>query len=128
MTLPMRMGVVPEQPWRMIAWNLNRVVQNLAGFSQHREHIILRGIRGHGEPMKVQVRHVHARIHRTGLSRPERKIVDVRDSQSVTGRSADDWRHRLSVESEGIPAVFVDGIEPKGYNMILSPHLRWLRH
>src|SRR5260370_32404415 len=118
MTLPMRMGVVPEQSRRMIAWNLNRVVQNLAGFSQHGENIILRGIRGHGEPMKVQVRHVHARIHRTGLSRTGRKIVDVRDSQSVTGRSADDRRQGLSLESEGIPAVFVDGIKPKGYNII----------
>src|ERR1700732_4394248 len=66
-TLAMGMSVIPEQARRMIARNLNRVVQNLSGHGQHSEHVVLRGIGRDGEPMKMQIRHIHAGIHRTRL-------------------------------------------------------------
>src|ERR1700674_1377817 len=124
----MGMGVVPEQAWWMIARNLHRVVQSLAGHSHHSEHVVLWCARRNREPMKMQVRHVHAGIHRTGLRGLRRQVVDVRDSESVPRGSADDRRHRLSLESEGIQAIFIHRVKRERYKMILRPHLRRLRH
>src|SRR5580700_634031 len=78
--------------------------------------------------MKMQVRHVHAGIHRTGLRGLRRQAVKVGDSESVTRGSADDRGHRVSLVSEGIPAVFIDCIKGEGYNVIACLYLRWLRH
>src|SRR5258707_3935545 len=123
----MRMSVVPEQPRRMIPLNLNRVVQSLARPRHHSDHVILWGVRRNGEPMKMQVRHVHARIDRTRLPGLGGKIVAVRDFENVTRGCADHGSYLLTVESECIPAVFVHCMQRKGYNMILRLHLRMLR-
>src|SRR5260370_21845794 len=106
-TLAVGMSVIPEQTRRMIARNLNRVVQNLAGHGQHSKHVILRGVRRDGEPMKMQTRQLHAGLHRTSLLGLGRKIVDVRDSENVTGGSTHHRSHLPAVESEGIPAIFI---------------------
>ena len=45
MTLAVRMSVVPEQARTLISWNLNRIVQDLAGHVHHSEHVILWGVR-----------------------------------------------------------------------------------
>src|SRR4029077_3423494 len=103
----MGMSVIPEEARRMIAWNLNRVVQRLAGHGQHSEHIVLRGVWRDGKPMKMQSRHVHAGIHRTSLRGLGGKVVDVPDSQNIAGGSPDHGGDARTVESEGIPAIFI---------------------
>jgi hypothetical protein len=125
-TLAMRMSVIPEQTRRMIARNLNRVMQNLARAGEHCENVILRGVRRDGKPVKMQVRRIHARIHRTRLVGLRRKIVDVGDFENVTGGSADHRSYRITVESEGIPAIFVHCVERDRHNVILCSHLRGL--
>src|SRR5205823_1184820 len=118
MTFAMRMGVVPEQARRMIARNFNRVMQSLPRFRKHSQHVILGSVRRNLQPMKMQVRHVHAGIYRAGLRRLRRQVVDIRDSESVTGRSADDGSHRFSMESKGIPSVLIHSTKRERYNMI----------
>src|SRR5579864_993489 len=110
----MRMSVVPEQSRCMIAWNLNGVMQSLPGLCKHTQNIVLRSVRRNREPMKMQVRHVHAGIHRTGLRGLRRQVVDVCDFESVTRGSADNRSHCLALVSEGIPAVFIHRIEREG--------------
>src|ERR1700720_2070657 len=128
MTLPMRMSVVPEQARGMSAWNLHPVVQDLARLGQHPDHIILRSIRRDGESMKMQVRHVHARIHRTSFAGLGREIVDVGGSKNVAGGSPDHRGDVRTFEGEGIPAIFIHCMQCERYNMILRSHLRRLRH
>jgi len=123
----MGMSVVPEQAGWMIARNLNRVVQNLARHGQHSEHVILRGVWRDSEPMKMQVRHIHAGIHRTRLRGLGRKIVDVRDSENVAWGSTDHWSHGRTIESEGISPILIHRVQRKGYNVILRSNLRRLR-
>src|SRR5229473_946804 len=96
----MRMSVVPEQARRMIARNLNRVMQDL---------------------------HVHAGIHCASLPGLGRKIVDVGNSENVTRGSTNDGSHRPTVECEGIPAIFIHCVQRKGYNVILRSYLRRVR-
>src|SRR5713226_1437951 len=127
MTLTVRMSVVPKQTRRMIAWNLYQVVQHLARHGEHSEHVILWGVRRNREAMKVQVRHVHARVHRTSLAGLGRKIVDVGDSENVTRGNPDHRGDVRTVESEGIPVIFVNCMQCERYNMILRSHLRRLR-
>src|ERR1700693_2114031 len=110
----MRMSVVPEQARRMIARNLNGVMQSLPGFCKHSQHIVLRSVGRNREPMKMQVRHVHAGIHRTGLRGLRGQVVDVCDLESVTRGSADNRSHCLALVSEGIPAVFIHCSEREG--------------
>src|SRR5258708_11627489 len=74
--------------------------------------------------MKMQVRHVHAGIPRTSLRRPRGKIVDICDFEYITWGSPDHRRHVATVESEGIPAILIYRMQRKGYNVILSSHLR----
>jgi len=64
-TLAMRVSVIPKQAGRMVARNANPVAQRLARLGQHCQHVILRGIRRDAEPVKMQVRHVHAGVDRT---------------------------------------------------------------
>src|ERR1700732_4670495 len=75
----------------------------------------------------MQVRHVHAGIHRARLGRLGRKIIDIRDFENVTWRRADDRRDRLAVESKSIPAVFIHRMKRNGYHMLLRVYLRRLR-
>src|SRR5579862_6640694 len=77
--------------------------------------------------MKVQVRHVHARIHRTTLGRLRRQFVDIGDVESVTRRSTDDGSYRLSLVREGISAALIHRFERKGCDVVLCAYLRWLR-
>src|SRR5207245_1365605 len=126
-TLAMGMRVVPEETRRMIARNLNRVVQKLARRGQHTKDVVLRRVRRDGEPVKMQVRHVHAWIHRTSLRRLDRKIVDVGDFENVTRGSTDHRGHICTVKSEGIPAILVHSMKRKGNNVILRAHMRWFR-
>src|SRR5437870_6219254 len=126
-TLTMWMSVIPEETWRMIARNLNRVVQNVARRGQHTKDVVLRRVRRDGEPVKMQVRHVHAWIHRTSLRRLDRKVVDVGDFENVTRGSTDHRGHICTVKSEGIPAILVHSMKRKGNNVILRSHLRWFR-
>src|SRR2546422_416993 len=123
----MGMSVIPEQARRMITRNLDRVAQNLARHGQHSDHLILRGVRRDGEPMKMQVRLVHTGTHRTGLPGVGRKIVDVGDSENVARGSTDYGSHPPTVESEGIPAIFIHCMQRKGYHVILRSHLWRLR-
>jgi hypothetical protein len=111
----------------MIARNLNRVVQDLARHGQHSEHVILQGVRRDGEPMKMQVRHVHARTHRTSLPGLRRKIVDVRDFENVTRGNTDHRSHAFTIESEGIPVIFVHRMQGERYDVILRLHPRRIR-
>src|SRR3989441_508300 len=127
MTLPMRMGVIPKQARWMIARNLDRVMQDLARRGQHAQDVILRRVRRDGEPVKMQVRHVHAGIHRTSLRRLGRKVVDVGDFENVARRSTDHRSYVPTVKSEGIQAILLHCMKRKGYNMILRAHLRWFR-
>src|SRR6266478_8492447 len=94
----------------------------LARLGQHCEHVILRGVRRDGEPVKMQVRHIHAGIHRTSLPGLGRKIVDVGNSENVTRGSTNDGSHRPTVECEGIPAIFIHCVKRKGYNVILRSY------
>src|SRR5258707_160669 len=112
-TFAMRMSVVPEQARGMIARNLNRVVQNLARHGQHSEHVILRGVRRDSEPMKMQVSHVHAGIHRTSFRGLGRKIVDVVDSENVPWGSTDHRGHSRTIESEGISPILIHRVQRK---------------
>src|SRR4029077_11925347 len=122
----MRMSVVPKQTGRLIAWNLNRIVQDLAWHRQHSDDVILRGVRRNGEPMKMQVRHVHAGIHRTGLRGLGRKVIDVGDPENVARGSTNHGSHLPAVEGEGIPAIFIYCMQREGHNAILGAHLRKL--
>src|SRR5260221_14382545 len=101
----MWMGVIPEQAGRMVARKLDSVMQNLTGHGQHSEHVILRGIWRDGEPMKMQVRHIHAGIQGASLLRPGRKIVAVGDFEDVPWQSPDQRRRALTVERNRTPAV-----------------------
>ena len=77
--------------------------------------------------MKVQVRHVHAGIHRTGLAGFGGKVVGVSDFESVP-RTGSDYRSiRPAVESENVPAIFIHGTKRQGNDVILRAHLRRLR-
>src|SRR5437868_8940795 len=105
MTLAMRMSVVPESARRMVPRNLNRVLQNLTGHGQHAQDVILRRIRRNGEPVKMQVRHVHAGIHRASFRRLGRKVVDVSDFENVPRGSTNYRSYVPTVKSEGIPAI-----------------------
>src|SRR5580692_5977526 len=58
----------------------------------------------------MQVRHVHARIHRALL----------RGSAEYRG-------HHRAVESEGVPAVLMHGVQRESYNVTLCSHLWRLR-
>src|SRR6266849_9023650 len=98
MTLAVRMSVVPKQTRRMIAWNLYQVVQHLARHGEHSEHVILWGVRRDREAMKMQVRHVHTRIHRTSLEGLGRKIIDIGDPDNVARGSPDHGRDVCTVE------------------------------
>ncbi|SRR5258706_10481814 len=111
----------------MIPWNLDGVVQPLARHSNHAEHVILRGIRRDGESMKVQVRHVPARIHGTSLAGFGRKIVDVVDFERVPRGGSDHGSIRAAVENESVPPIFILGAKRKGNDVILGAHLRWFR-
>src|SRR6266404_8977370 len=117
------MSVVPEKARRMITGNLNRVMQRLARHREHSDNVILWSIRRNGESMEVQVRHVHAGIHRTALAGLGGKIVDVGDFENVARSGTDDWRDRLAVKGEGIQAVFVHGMKRDGHGVILRSHL-----
>jgi hypothetical protein len=90
----------------MIARNLYQVVQCLARHRKHSEHVVLWRIRRNGEPMKMQICYVNTGIHRAYLVGLRRKMIDIGNFENVTGRNADN-RHCDTVESEGIPAVFV---------------------
>src|SRR5260370_32219841 len=107
MTLAVRMGVIPEQSGRMIARNLDGIVQHLAGHGEHSEHVILRSVWRDGEPMKMQVGHVHARIQRANLTGLGRKIIDVSDFENLTRRSTDHRSDYLTAKSESIQAILV---------------------
>src|SRR5580692_4410727 len=109
MALTMGVRVVPEQPRRVIARNLHRVVQTLARHRNHSEHIILRSVRRYAKPMKMQIRHVHAGIYRTGFRRRRGQLVNISDSESVTRKSTDDRSYSFSLVSEGVPAIFIHG-------------------
>ena len=111
----------------MIARNLNRVVQNVARRGQHTKDVVLRRVRRDGEPVKMQVRHVHAGIHRASLRRLGRKVVDVGDFENVARRSTDHRSHTRAVEGEGIAAILVHCMQRKRYNVVLRSHLRWFR-
>ena len=126
-TLAMRMSVVPEQAGRVVGWNLNRVVQSLAGPRHHSDHVILWGIRRDAEPMKMQVRHVHARIDRTRLRGIGGKIVDVGDFENVTWRCTNHGGDRVPFERKGIPAIFIHRMQRKRCDVIPGSHLRSLR-
>jgi hypothetical protein len=78
--------------------------------------------------MKMQVRHVHAGIRSTGLRGFDGQLIYKSDFERVSRRSTDDWRYGHSLEREGIPVIFIHRIQGEGYNMILGPHLRRLRH
>ncbi len=119
--------MIPEQAGRMIARNLDSVMQNLTGHGQHSEHVILRGIWRDGEPMKMQVRHIHAGIHGASLLGLGRKIVAVGDFEDVTWRSTDHRRRALTVERKRIPAVFIHCVQRERHNVILRSHLRRFR-
>src|SRR6202140_4699482 len=123
----MRMSVVPEQARRMIARNLNRVVKDLPRLGEHGKHVILRGIRRNGKPVKMQVRHVHAGIYCTTLRGLGGKLVDVRDFENDARGSTDHGSHIPAVESESIPAIFIHCMQREGYNAILRSNLRRLR-
>src|SRR5207245_11437581 len=82
-TLTVWMSVIPEETWRMIARNLNRVVQNVARRGQHTKDVVLRRVRRDGEPVKIQVRHVHARIHRASFRTLGINVVDASDFDNV---------------------------------------------
>src|ERR1700680_4526285 len=127
MTLAVRMSVVPKQARGMIAWNLYQVVQHLARHGEHSEHVILWGVRRNSKPMKMQVRHVHARVHRTSLAGLGRKVVDVGDSKNVARGSPDHRGDVRTIESEGIPAIFIHCMQRERYRMILCSHLRRIR-
>src|SRR5271167_1138490 len=127
MTLAVRMSVVPKETRRMIAWNLHRVMQDLAGHGHHSEDVILWGVRRNSEPMKMQVRHVHARIHRTSLAGLGRKIIDVGDLENIPRGSTDHGGDARTVESEGIPAIFVHRMQRQRYNVPVRPYLRRFR-
>jgi len=71
----------------------------------------------------MQIRHVHARVHRTLFLGLHRQVVDVRDSDSVPGGRADDRSHRHPFESDGVATIFIHGIKREGYNMIVCPRL-----
>src|SRR5436309_16100000 len=58
-------------------------------------------VRRDREPVKMQVRHVHAGIHRASLRRLGRKVVDVGDFESVARGSTDHRGHICTVKSEG---------------------------
>src|SRR5712671_2246057 len=103
-------------------------MQDLAGRSDHSEHILLRSVRRHSESIKMKVRHVHARIHRARFRRLGREIVYIGDSERVTGESANDRSNRLTLEREGIPSIFGHSIKREGYNVALRPYLGRLRH
>jgi hypothetical protein len=111
----------------MIAWNLHRVMQDLAGHGHHSEHVILRSVRRNSEPMKMQVRHVHARIHRTSLAGLERKIINVGDFENVPRGSTDHGGDARTVESESIAPIFVHSMQRQGYDVPVRSHLRRLR-
>src|ERR1700722_7475812 len=125
-TLAVGMSVIPEQARRMIARNLNRVVQSLARPRHHSDYVILGRVRGNSEPVKMQVRHVHARVDRTGLRGLGGKIVAVRDFEDVPWGRTDHRCHILTVESESVPAVVIHCAQREGYNMVLRLHLRRL--
>src|SRR5271167_2393651 len=127
MTLAVRMSVVPKETGGMIAWNLHRVMQDLAGHGHHSEHVILRGVRRNSEPMKMQVRHVHTRIHRTSLAGRGRKLIDVGDFENVPRGSTNHGGDARTVESEGIPAIFVHCTQGERYFVLARSHLRRLR-
>src|SRR5580692_11880161 len=84
-------------------------------------------MRGDVESVKMQVRHVHAGIHRARLGRLGRKFIDVCDFENVTWRRADDRRDGLAVESKSILPVFIDRVKRDGYHMILRANLWRLR-
>jgi hypothetical protein len=111
----------------MIAWDHDGIMQNLARLGHHPDHIILGRIGRNGEPMKMQIRHVHARIYRTSLRRLGRKIVDVGDFENVTRGGTDHRSYFLVLECESVAAMFIDRVQRKGYNATLSSHLRRLR-
>jgi hypothetical protein len=73
--------------------------------------------------MKMQVRHVHAGIHRASLRGLGRKIIAVRDFEDVTRGSADQGSYLPAVESERIPAIFIDCMQRKRYDVILRSNL-----
>src|SRR5437016_14026099 len=114
----MGMSVVPEETWRMIARNLDRVMQVLARRGQHAQDVILRRIRRNGEPVKMQVRHVHAGIHRASFRRLGRKVVDVSDFENVPRGSTNYRSYVPTVKSEGIPAILVHCMQREYYNVI----------
>src|SRR6267378_6188878 len=123
----MGMSVVPEESRRVIARNLDRIMQNLARHGHHSEHIILGRIGRNGQPVEMQVRHIHARVHCAVLWRSPRKIVDIGDPENVTWGSADYGSHLLILESEGIPAIFIHCMQRKRYYVVPRLHLRRLR-
>jgi hypothetical protein len=77
--------------------------------------------------MKMQIRHIHTGNHRTSLRGLDGKIVDIGDFEDVTRGSANHRSYRVTVESEGIPAIFVLCLQCKGNNVILCSYLRGLR-
>src|SRR5437667_414929 len=127
MTLAMRMGVIPKQARWMIARNLDRVMQDLPRRGQHAKDVVLRRVRRDGEAMKMQVRHVHAGIHRASFRRLGRKVVDVSDFENVPRGSTNYRSYVPTVKSEGIPAILVHCMQREYYNVILRSHLRWFR-
>src|ERR1700756_1896136 len=123
----MGMSVIPEEARRVISGYVDRVMQNLARHGHHSEHVVLRRIRRDRQPMKVQIRHIHAGIHGASLWRPRWQIVDIGNSENVPRGGADYGSHRSIVESEGIPAILIYCVQRQGYYVILRLHLRRLR-
>src|SRR5258708_3352639 len=105
LTLAVRMSVVPVQSRRLIGRNADRIVQRLSGHGDHAKHIVLRGLGRNTQPMKVKVRHIHARTNRALLAGCRREVIHVGDVQCVSGRNTDDGRYRLPLERKTVPTL-----------------------
>src|SRR5258708_16265810 len=105
LTLAVRMSVVPVQSRRLIARNADRIVQRLSGHGDHAKHIVLRGLGRNTQPMKVKVRHIHARTNRALLAGCRRGGIYPGHCQCVFARNTDDARFHLSVARKTFPTV-----------------------
>src|SRR5882672_1245883 len=93
-------------------------MQHLAWFGHHSEHVIFWCVRRDREPMKMQVRHIHARTHRTSLGGFCWEIVDISDFQNVARGSSDHGGDDRAVEGESVPAIFVHCMQRERYDVM----------
>src|SRR6478752_5975062 len=112
----------------MVFRDVHVVMECLPGHGHHIQYVVLRSVWRNCQAVKMQIRHIHARVDQTLFVQWAREIIDVGDFQLISrcksqGRSV--W---LSVKVKRVLSVGRCGsAESERKDMVLRAKFRWIR-